>query len=94
MGNQIGDAGMADFSRAIASGSLGSLQKLSLYGNQIGDAGMADFSRAIASGSLPDLKGVCLGGNPGRDAPVKKALAARLWAADFAQSPDSAKGCL
>ena len=48
--NKIGDAGMADFSRAIASGSLPMLNYLNLEYNEIGDDGMAVLSRAIASG--------------------------------------------
>ena len=61
--NQIGDPGMIEFSRSIAIGSLGALQKLFLYGNQIGDAGMVEFSRAITSGSRANLEELLLGGN-------------------------------
>ena len=46
--NQIGDAEMVGFSRAIASGSLRALTGLWLGDNQIGDTGMIEFSRSIA----------------------------------------------
>jgi hypothetical protein len=50
--NQIGDAGMIEFSRSITNGSLRALTRLYLDDNQTGDAGMTDFSRAIASDPL------------------------------------------
>ena len=61
--NQIGDAGMADFSRAIASGSMGSLEELSLSSNQIGDAGMISLSEVIGKGSMGSLGHLFLAGN-------------------------------
>ena len=71
-GNQIGGAGMAEFSRAISSGSLGALTHaltaLYLDFNQIGDSGIAEFSRAISSGSLRALTHLFLGGNQIGDA--------------------------
>ena len=54
--NQIGDAGMIEFSRSIASGSLGALLSLSLSLNNIGNVGMSAFSDALGNGSLPALE--------------------------------------
>ena len=53
--NQIGDAGMIEFSRQIAIGSLGALESLGLSGNQIGNEGMKAFVSAIAIGSMANL---------------------------------------
>jgi len=62
--NQIGDAGMTEFSRAIASGSLPKLETLSFGdafgGNNIGDEGMKAFAEAAASGSMANLKNLYL----------------------------------
>ena len=75
--NQIGDAGMVEFSRAIAIGSLRALTHLDLDDNQIGDAGMISLSEAIGNGSLPALEDVDLDDNPGDSAPVDEALTNR-----------------
>jgi hypothetical protein len=61
--NQIGNAGMIEFSRSIASGSMGALKVLSLSRNQISDAGMISLSEAIAIGSMGNLHTLSLGGN-------------------------------
>ena len=66
-GNQIGDDHMTEFSRVIASGSLGALTFLALGGNKIGDAGMTALA-GVASGSLPNLKELWLDGNQIGDA--------------------------
>ena len=66
--NQIGDAGMIEFSRSIASGSLRSLTTLFLNDNQIGDAGMIEFSRSITNGSLRALTRLDLDDNQIGDA--------------------------
>mmetsp|Transcript_30602 Transcript_30602/g.98301 ORF Transcript_30602/g.98301 Transcript_30602/m.98301 type:complete len:534 (+) Transcript_30602:116-1717(+) len=64
-----GDACAALFS-SLASGTLGSLQKLNLRGNQIGDAGMNALAGALASGSLGSLKELNLSDNEIGDAGV------------------------
>ena len=61
--NKIGDAGMTEFSRQIASGSLGSLRQLYLEFNQIGDAGISSLATAVRSGALPQLNRLVLSEN-------------------------------
>jgi hypothetical protein len=76
--NQIGDAGMGDFSRAFASGSMGELKHLYLSENVIGDAGMIKFSEALGKGSLPACATILVeDGNPGNTAPLEAACEER-----------------
>jgi len=63
LGKGINDTDCKTIAHLIASGSLGSLQKMDLGYNKIGDAGMIDFSRAIASGSLRSLTWLDIEGN-------------------------------
>ena len=62
--NNIGDAGLTAFAKAVESGALAQLTRLDLDYNSIGDAGLTAFAEAIkptadnASGALDHLK-VC-----------------------------------
>ena len=55
-GNQIGDAGLAAFAKAVESGALAECTYISLGNNQIGDAGLTALASACASGALASLK--------------------------------------
>ena len=52
-GNQIGDAGLAAFAKAVESGALPALEQLELTLNKIGDVGLSALASACASGALP-----------------------------------------
>ena len=75
--NQIGDAGMVEFSRSITIGSMANLEQLFLSYNSIGDVGMIEFSRTIANGSLSACKRIVVIENPGNAAPLKAACEER-----------------
>ena len=64
----IGDAKMTELFRAIATGSMGALEVLSLDGNDISDPCMIAFSNAIRNGSMGSLQELWLGGNAIGDA--------------------------
>ena len=54
-GNQIGDAGLAAFAKAVESEALPQLESLYLYGNRIGDDGISAFADALSKGALDKL---------------------------------------
>ena len=53
--NQIADAGLTAFAKAVESGALASLKTLNLYRNQIGDTGLSALASALTPG--PSGKG-------------------------------------
>ena len=61
--NQIADAGLTAFAKAVESGALASLKSLNLQLNQIGDAGMSALASACASGALASGATILLQGN-------------------------------
>ena len=56
--NQIADAGLTAFAKAVESGALPQLKELNLYYNQIGDVGMQALAGAVSKGALDQLQ-VC-----------------------------------
>ena len=50
--NNIGDAGLTAFAKAVESGALPQLEKLYLDQNQIGDVGMQALTGAVSKGAL------------------------------------------
>ena len=54
-GNNIGDAGLTDFAKAVESGALAQCTYINLGVNQIGDAGLSALAGALSSGALDNL---------------------------------------
>ena len=61
--NQIGDAGLTTLAKAVESGALASLKKLSLHTNSIGDAGMTALASALGNGALASVSFIDLDAN-------------------------------
>ena len=73
--NQIADAGLTAFAKAVESGALPQLEELYLGGNQIGDVGMQALAGAVSKGALASL-GTLYVDNPEHSA-LKAACEAR-----------------
>ena len=54
--NQIGDAGLTAFAKAVESGELPQLEKLWLGGNSIGDVGLSALADVVSRGALASLE--------------------------------------
>ena len=76
-GNQIGDAGLTAFAKAVEGGALPALEELHFAWNLIGDAGLQAFADAVSKWGFPKCTYINLKGNPGSSAPVEKALRER-----------------
>ena len=54
--NQISDAGMQAFAKALANGAMANCQELWLSENQIGNIGMEAFAEALANGAMANCQ--------------------------------------